>query len=165
MFQVVMSIFMFFILVVLQFVIPKYFSIINIYPNFILIYIVFTGLNKGSIKGELTGFFYGLIWDILSTDIFGIRTLTFTISGYLSGRFNKKLDKNQPLTQVIVMLFSLLIVKFGTSIIYLIVRTETPYPYFEITYNTWGQMLCNLILAPIIFKGLFYISEKKLIKN
>ena len=80
----IFKIFVFFILIILQFVVPKYFPLYNFYPNFILIYIVYIGLNKGSIKGELTGFFYGLIWDILSTDILGIRTLTFTISGYLS---------------------------------------------------------------------------------
>lgn len=156
----IFKIFVFFILIILQFVVPKYFPLHNFYPNFILIYIVYIGLNKGSIKGELTGFFYGLIWDILSTDILGIRTLTFTISGYLSGRFNKNLDKAQPLTQIIVMFLSLLIVQFGTSIIYLIVHTETDYPYFEITYSTWFQIICNIVLTPILFKLMSLVKDK-----
>lgn len=160
MLRFIVVLFTFFILIILQFIVPKYFSIITFYPNFILIYIVYIGLNKGSVKGELTGFLYGLFWDILSTDIFGIRALTFTISGYLSGKFNKKLDKNQPLTQIIVMLLSLLIVQFGTSLIYLIVHTETSYPYFEITYNTWLQILCNIILTPITFKFMSSIENK-----
>lgn len=160
MLRFIVTLFTFFILIILQFIIPKYFSIINFYPNFILIYIVYIGLNKGSVKGEFTGFLYGLFWDILSTDIFGIRTLTFTISGYLSGRFNKKLDKNQPLTQIIVMLLSLVVVQFGTSLIYLIVHTEAIYPYFEITYNTWLQILCNIILTPVMFKFMNFIENK-----
>ena len=160
MIRLIISVFTFFVLIILQFIVPKYLAIVNFYPNFILIYIVYIGLNRGSIKGELTGFFYGLIWDILSTDIFGIRALTFTISGYISGRFNKKLDKNQVLTQIIVMFLSLVVVQFGTSLIYLIVHTETSYPYFEISYNTWFQFLCNLILAPILFKFMSYIGNK-----
>lgn len=160
MFKIIVTILTFFILIILQFVIPKYFSIVNIYPNFILIYIVYIGLNKGSLKGELTGFFYGLIWDILSTDIFGIRALTFTLSGYLSGMFNKKLDKNQPLTQLIVMFLSLLVIQFGTTLIYLIVPTETQYQYFEITYNTWLKIICNLIITPILFKIILFIKNK-----
>ena len=154
------TLFVFFILIILQFIIPKYFSAVTIYPNFILIYIVYTGLNKGSVKGQFAGFFYGLFWDILATDIFGIRALAFTISGYLSGRFNKKLDKNQPLTQVIVILLSLIVVQLITSLIYLIIHTETIYPYFEITYRTWGQFVCNIILTPIFFKLMNFIEKK-----
>ncbi len=164
MLRTIFTLLVFFILIILQFIIPKYFSAINIYPNFILVYIVYTGLNKGSIKGQFTGFFYGLFWDILATDIFGIRALTFTISGYLSGRFNKKLDKNQPLTQIIVILLALVVVQFITSFIYLLVHTETTYPYFEITYRTWGQILCNIILTPILFKVMNF-TENKLLNN
>ena len=111
MINIIISIIVYFLLIILQFVIPKYmpFNIWMIYPNFILMFVVYTALNKGIMKGQLTGFFYGLTWDVLATDIFGVRTLSFTIAGYLAGSFNKKLNKNQPLTQIIVMALGLMI--------------------------------------------------------
>ncbi len=73
MINIILMFLLYAVLLIIQFVIPKYFVCNSIYPNFILMYVVYVALNRGAMKGQLTGFLYGLSWDILSTDIFGIR--------------------------------------------------------------------------------------------
>jgi rod shape-determining protein MreD len=142
------------------------FNIWMLYPNFILMFVVYTALNKGIMKGQLTGFFYGLTWDVLSTDIFGVRTLSFTIAGYLAGSFNKKLNKNQPLTQIIVMAIGLIITHLILNVVYLILpESETVFVQsFELSYLMIFNIIVNIVLAPLIFK-IFLFIDKIFIEN
>ena len=166
MINIIISIIVYFFLIILQFVIPKYmpFNIWMLYPNFILMFVVYTALNKGIMKGQLTGFFYGLTWDVLSTDIFGVRTLSFTIAGYLAGSFNKKLNKNQPLTQIIVMSIGLVITQLILNIAYIIMpASETIFiQSFELSYLVIFNILINLILTPVVFKIFLIVDRKNL---
>ena len=166
MINVIISIIIYFALIIVQFVIPKYmpFNIWMVYPNFILMFIVYVALNKGIMKGQTIGFLYGLTWDVLSTDIFGVRTLSFTIAGYLAGSFNKKLNKNQPLTQIIVMAVGLIVTHMILNITYIIMpASETVYVQnFELSYLIIFNILINLILTPIIFKIFLLIDKRTL---
>ena len=160
----IITILIYLILIVVQFVIPKYmpFNIWMVYPNFILMFIVYTALNKGIMKGQTIGFIYGLTWDILSTDIFGIRALSFTIAGYLAGSFNKKLNKNQPLTQIIVMAIGLIVTQLVLNITYIIMPASEKIfvQNFELSYIVIFNILVNLILTPLIFKIFLFIDRK-----
>lgn len=162
----IITIIIYLILIVVQFVIPKYmpFNIWVVYPNFILMFVVYTALNKGIMKGQTIGFIYGLTWDILSTDIFGIRALSFTIAGYLAGSFNKKLNKNQSLTQIIVMAIGLIVTQLILNITYVIMpASETIFVQnFELSYLIIFNILVNLILTPVIFKGFLFIDRRSL---
>ncbi len=160
----IISILIFFILIIIQFVIPKYMplNIWTLYPNFILMFVVYTALNKGIMRGQITGFVYGLTWDVLSTDIFGVRTLGFTIAGYLAGSFNKKLNKNQPLTQIIVMAIGLIVTHLILNITYVIMpASETVFVQnFELSYLIIFNILINLFLTPFVFK-IFLTFDRK----
>ena len=166
MINVIISIIIYFALIIVQFVIPKYmpFNIWMVYPNFILMFIVYVALNKGIMKGQTIGFIYGLTCDVLSTDIFGVRTLSFTIAGYLAGSFNKKLNKNQPLTQIIVMAIGLIVTHLILNITYIIMpASETIYiQNFELSFLIIFNILINLILTPIIFKVFLLIDKRTL---
>ncbi len=167
MINVIITIIIYLILIIVQFVIPKYmpFNIWMVYPNFILMFVVYTALNKGIMKGQISGFIYGLTWDVLSTDIFGIRALSFTIAGYLAGSFNKKLNKNQPLTQIIVMSIGLIVTHLILNITYIIMpASETVFiQSFELSYLVIFNMLVNLILTPVVFKVFLVVDRKNLL--
>lgn len=164
MIKIVISIIVYLVLIVMQFILPKYvpLNLWLLYPNFILMFVVYVALNKGVMKGQITGFIYGLTWDILSTDIFGVRALSFTIAGYLSGNFNKKFNKSQPLTQIIVMGIGLIVTHFVINVVYIIMPlSDTVYiPTFELSHLVILNILINLILTPIIFKIFLFIDEK-----
>ena len=156
----IIKIIIYLIFIVLQFVVPKYmpFNIWVIYPNFILMFIIYTSLNKGIIKGQIIGFIYGLTWDILSTDIFGVRALSFTIAGYLSGCFNKKLNKKQPIIQIALMTIGLVITHLILNVMYMVTPSTDDIfiQDFELSYLVFP----NIILTPIIFKMFSFIDER-----
>ena len=164
MIKIVISIIVYLVLIVIQFILPKYvpLNLWLLYPNFILMFVVYLALNKGVMKGQITGFIYGLTWDILSTDIFGVRALSFTIAGYLAGNFNRKFNKSQPLTQIIVMGIGLIVTHFVINVVYIIMPlSDTVYiPTFELSHLVILNILINLILTPIIFKIFLFIDEK-----
>ncbi|MCR4663140.1 MAG: rod shape-determining protein MreD [Endomicrobiaceae bacterium] len=167
MINIIITVIIYLLLIIMQFVVPKYmpFNIWMVYPNFILMYIVYTALNKGIMKGQIIGFIYGLTWDILSTDIFGIRALSFTIAGYLAGSFNKKLNKNQPLTQIIVMAIGLIVTHLILNITYVVMPASEKIfvQNFELSYMVIFNILVNLILTPLIF-GIFLFVDRKILK-
>lgn len=152
------------IFIILQFVIPKYmpFDIWIIYPNFILMFILYTALNKGIMEGQITGFIYGLTWDVLSTDIFGVRALSFTIVGYLFGFFNKKLNKKQPITQISLIAVGLVITQLVMYIVYMITYSTDDIfvQKFELSFSILANVFVNLLLTPIIFKIFLFIEER-----
>ena len=162
----IITIIIYLILIVIQFVVPKYmpFNIWMFYPNFILMFVVYTALNKGIMKGQLIGFFYGLTWDILSNDIFGVRTLSFTIAGYLAGSFNRKLNKNQFLTQIIVMAIGLIVTHLILNITYIVMPASEKIfvQNFELSCLIMFNVLVNLILTPLIFKIFLFIDRRSL---
>ena len=159
----IISIIIFFILIVVQFVIPKYmpFNLWTLYPNFILMFVAYTALNKGIMRGQITGFVYGLTWDVLSTDIFGVRALSFTIAGYLAGSFNKKLNKNQPLTQIIVMSIGLVITQLILNITYILPKLE--HVNISFIHNKLQYSLYKIIATNAIKKMIDYNSIISLI--
>ncbi len=160
----IIKIIVYLIFIVLQFVVPKYmpFNIWVVYPNFILMFIIYTSLNKGIIKGQIIGFIYGLTWDILSTDIFGVRSLSFTIAGYLSGCFNKKLNKKQPIIQIALMMVGLVVTQLILNFMYMITPSTDDIfiQDFELSYSVLPNIAVNLILTPIIFKIFSFIDER-----
>lgn len=124
----------------------------TVYPNFILIYVVYVALNRGAMKGQLTGFFYGLSWDILATDVFGARTLTLTLAGYIAGKFNKNLNKDQIATQVIIMLICLIITHLSLVLLYLLIPDNFAKKSIELNSNFLLYCLVNIIITPVVFK-------------
>ena len=149
------------LLIVIQFVLPKYFSLTNIYPNFIIMYVLFVALNKGAMSGQITGFFYGFTWDVLSTDIFGVRALTLTICGHFAGKFNKKLNKDQSIVQILLMFFCLIITQISLVFLYFIIPNDFGNRTLFANYNVLLSVILTIILTPFVFKILAFFYGTK----
>jgi len=149
------------LLIVIQFVLPKYFSLTNIYPNFIIMYVLFVALNKGAMSGQITGFFYGFTWDVLSTDIFGVRALTLTICGHFAGKFNKKLNKDQAIVQILLMFFCLIITQISLVFLYFIIPNDFGNRTLFANYNVLLSVILTIILTPFVFKILAFFYGTK----
>jgi rod shape-determining protein MreD len=135
----------------LQFFFSKYFNIYDIFPNLILIAIVYLGLTKGIVSAEVMGFLFGLTWDVFSTGIFGIRAVMFTVVGYLTGMMNKSFDKNRLPAQVVIVFLANLTYWFGFSFIYLILLAGENNSSSFITAQAVFKVLATVLFAPIIF--------------
>ena len=119
-------------------------------------YVLFIALNKGTMCGQITGFVYGLSWDVLSTDIFGVRALTLTICGHFAGKFNKKLNKDQAIVQIMLMLICLIITQISLMLLYFIIPNDFGNRALFSNYNVLMSVLLTLIFTPVVFKILNY---------
>jgi rod shape-determining protein MreD len=140
----------------IQFFFGRHINVCGIFPNFILVFIVYLGLSKGIINAQLMGFLFGLTWDTFSTDIFGIRTIMFTVIGYLAGVFCRKFDRERIFTQAVVIFFAGAVYWLGFSLIYFIFSDNGNHMFYFNILSASSKIVITAVFAPLVF----YILEK-----
>lgn len=66
-------------------------------PDFIAIFVLYTGTRHGRLTGVLTGFILGLLVDLAGVgSYFGLTSLTCSITGYLAGYLKGKYERMLP---------------------------------------------------------------------
>lgn len=58
-------------------------------PNLLLMITFIFGFMRGRKTGLLTGFFCGILIDVLYSDVIGVNAIIFMFVGYINGWFNK----------------------------------------------------------------------------
>ncbi len=122
-------------------------GISGISANLILVAVLYFGLSKGPMPGEVLGFFWGLMIDASSLGLMGLHALLFASAGYLAGMLRRQLDEDKGWTQVI---FS-----FAMSSLYVVVSlifermfsAASRPPSFSMAI----QPFINALVAPLIF--------------
>jgi rod shape-determining protein MreD len=140
----------------LQFFFGRYINVYGIFPNFILIFVVYLGLSKGIINAQLMGFLFGLTWDVFSTDIFGVRTVMFTVIGYLTGRFYGNFYEKKFFTQVVITFFSDAVYWLGFGLIYFIFSDNRNCVFSFSILSVFLKIVVTAVFSPLVF----YILEK-----
>lgn len=136
----------------IQFFFGQYLNIDGIFPNFILIAIIYLGLSRGRMSAQCMGFLFGLTWDVFSTDVFGVRTIMFTIIGHMAGGLSKSFDKDQIPTQIVIVLVGNIIYWLGFSLIYLIIPEDfAVYKPFAISLHSTLKVAFTVLIAPVVF--------------
>jgi rod shape-determining protein MreD len=102
-------------------------------------------------SAEMSGFLFGLTWDVFSTDIFGMRAVIFTIVGYLTGMMNKHFDKDNPFAKIVIVLLANLVYCFSFSFIYWILSTSESSSLSFITAQAAFKILITALITPVIF--------------
>jgi rod shape-determining protein MreD len=149
--------------IVVQFSWAKYFVIFGLFPNVILLMLLFIGLTRGSTAGQLLGFSLGLTWDVLSVDLFGSHAFLCTVVGYLSGKLARKWDESKIATQVIIAGFASVFFWLGIDITRMIFGENAP--GIRSDYIVIVQIFYNMIIAPIIFGiakfiGYYFVNKE-----
>ncbi len=91
--------FTFILMLTFQFSFLWRFSFFGVIPNILLILIVWVSLYKGSHKGQIMGFFTGIVVDAFSIGIFGANAFLFTGVGFFVGLLKKKVDEGNIFVQ------------------------------------------------------------------
>jgi rod shape-determining protein MreD len=145
----------------LQFFFGRYLNIDGIFPNFILIAVVYLGLARGKMGAQTMGFLYGLTWDSFSTDVFGVRAIMFTVIGYFSGALNKNFDRDQAFAQIVLVFAASIIYWLGFSLIYFIIP-EGAGSYRPFVVSLYGSLkiLFTVLIAPAVFFVLNVITRR-----
>jgi rod shape-determining protein MreD len=127
-------------------------NICGIYPNFILILIVYLGFSRGSVNTQLLGFLFGLTWDVLSIDIFGIRAILFVVIGYLAGLFSKSFDGSKVITQFVLVLFASIIYWVGFTFLYYVLSDMSfSFTFSLITLLGPMKVVATVFITPAVF--------------
>lgn len=123
--------------------------------NGVLVAVLFFGLSRGPLVGQLMGFGWGLLMDASSLGLMGLHTLIYAAAGYTGGMVRRQLDETKAWTQAI---FS-----FAATIAYLALYMVL-YHFFSIggvpvTWRLALQPLANAVIAPMEFWCLERWSE------
>ncbi|MDR3274922.1 MAG: rod shape-determining protein MreD [Endomicrobium sp.] len=138
-------------LCLLQFFFGKYINIYGIFPNFILIVIVYLGLSKGIIDAELTGFLFGLTWDVFSSEVFGVTAVMFTVIGYFAGRIHRNFNREKVFTQFVIVFFASIIYCLGANLFYFIFTDNRNYAVSFIAKPGFVNIIVTVFAAPVVF--------------
>lgn len=70
-----------------------YIAVESVTPDLLVVLTVFVALREGQFTGLLVGFFLGLFFDLISSDIIGTNALSKMLAGFVAGYFyNDKLS-------------------------------------------------------------------------
>ncbi|MCL2390316.1 MAG: rod shape-determining protein MreD [Endomicrobia bacterium] len=160
--KVISYVFFYAFFCLLQFFFGKYLTVGGIFPNFILIAVVYLGFSRGRISAQTMGFCFGLTWDVFSTDVFGARTLMLTVIGYFSGMFNRQFDKDQIAAQVTAVFLASLVYWAGFSTVYFILpEGSRNYVPFAVTLPGTLKIVVTVLITPLVFWVLNFASVLK----
>lgn len=133
----------------------EYLAIAGILPNLLIILTAATGFIRGPKEGLLTGFFCGLLLDIMSGNALGFYTMIYLFAGYLNGFFKHSFYPENiklPVGSVILTDFFVNVVIYIASFL---IRGKFAFGYYlfhiifpELVYTA----LVALVLYPVILK-------------
>ena len=126
-----------------------------IYPDFLLIFIVFFALYRKELAGIWVGFFGGLLEDGANwvfdkthggfTVVIGIHAFVYSLLGYVLGKLGVYFERYQSSFTVLLLLFTVIFARFFIWFIYGVVDN------FNKNYPILGPAFFTALLAPLWF--------------
>ncbi len=130
--QYILSIILFFPVLLIQITVVPLLSINSVIPDFILILLVYYSITQGQIYGSVLGFIYGLLFDIITGSLIGSTMIAKILAGFTAGYFSAENKRDQyliPYNFALIVLLSGIIdstvntffssVEFNTNIIFI----------------------------------------------
>ena len=119
----ILSIILFFPLLILQTTLVPLIAINGITPDLIMILLVFFAMKYGQMYGTVLGFIYGFLFDLITGTLLGSTMLAKTLAGFIAGYFSNenKVDnylKSYPFLLIVLLcsVIDLIIGAFFTNI-------------------------------------------------
>lgn len=143
------------ILIILQVSVLNRIPYLNASPNLILIYTFSAGLLRGSENGMLTGFFGGLIMDVILGQYIGYSSLIYIVIGFLTGLMYQRLTTDVPLVPILIAFFSELFYHMYIYIFRFLVRNRMNFgSYFK--NIIFPEVVFTVVVSIILFGLLYY---------
>ena len=125
-------------------------AIYHAIPDLALGILVFTAYNNGTMTGQLTGFFSGLLLDFLSAAPLGLNALVRTIAGALTGLV-KGIFILDAIFLPILLCASATCVKALLLLLLHILFGEGVHAYPLLAPTFWIELGLNTLTAPLLF--------------
>lgn len=134
--------------------------ILPIVPDLLMIMVLYIAYTNGSMLGQTTGFFSGIILDFSSASPLGLNALVRTIMGFVFG----KLHQNIRVTGLFIPMIIGFLATILKAMLFTLVSFFYPsgvYTYFSAGNTFITECFFNSILTPIMFKYLASFSVFK----
>lgn len=119
-------------------------------PDVVLVLVLYSALYNGSETGVVTGFFSGLILDILSLAPMGLHSAVFVLIGYFAGKLYGKYNVNRSLITIGLTVIALLIQIAIQIIARFIFGQNILFPPLS-EPDFWICMAVTVVLSPLVF--------------
>ena len=141
-------------------------------PNLILMFACIVGFMRGRTSGMFTGFFGGLLVDIMAGgNIIGICALLYMFAGFFNGLFHREYEKEQLLLPLSLVALCDFIFGFLYYCISFLLRNNLNLPWYlsriilpEVVYTTFVSIFAYLIVY-FINNQLKLTEKKRLTRN
>jgi rod shape-determining protein MreD len=136
--------------VILQSTVLRNVEILKVVPDIALCILVFSSYVNGTMTGQVSGFFSGLLYDFISAAPLGLNCIYRTIIGALAGLFKGALFLDYFFMPVILCTLATIIKAITRFLLNLILNLSIE--VYSITTSTfWIEIGYNAVCAPLIF--------------
>lgn len=139
-----------FIAAILQSTLLSRLAVYHAVPDIALGIIVYSAYVNGVMAGQLSGFFYGIVLDLLSAAPLGLNALIRTIIGALSGIFKGKFFLDFFLLPMILCASATILKALLFFLLSLLFSGSVPSYQFGAP-GLWIELGLNTVIAPFLF--------------
>lgn len=133
-----------------------YFKIGAVVPDVTLVSLICIAFIEGQFAGTASGFFAGVLKDLISLRGFGVNALTHTLIGYLSGAFETSVIKNSLILMLVVAGATLAAQVFYVGIAFLL-NYQIDYLFFSYALLA---ALYNALISPFIYAAIKFFYQQ-----
>ena len=123
---------------------------LKIIPDLALCIVVFSAYKNGTMTGQVSGFFSGVLIDFLSAAPLGMNCLLRTLIGALTGIFKGAFFLDAFLMPVLLCAAATLLKALIVFLLHLIMGPVVP-TYSLFTSMLWIELGLNCLCAPLLF--------------
>ncbi len=145
---------------ILQSTLFRYITIWNVKPDLVLIILVFVASRRGSMVGQVTGFWGGFVEDLLSTAPLGFNALIKTLIGYIYGIIEDRIVIDPIILPVLIVGIATIIKYLFVAVISAIFSIESIGAVL-VSSRFLVEILYNSLSAPFVFALLSLIKSLK----
>ncbi|MCL2765476.1 MAG: rod shape-determining protein MreD [Treponema sp.] len=135
---------------ILQSTIIGSFALFQVVPDLALCIVVFSAYVNGSMTGQVSGFFSGLLLDFLSAAPLGLNSFIRTVIGALAGLFKGSFFLDVIFMPAVLCAVATIIKALLLLVLHLIIGPAIPV-YSFITSTFWIELGYNALSAPLLF--------------
>jgi len=125
-------------------------AFLSVVPDLALCIVVFSAYVNGTMTGQVSGFFSGLLLDFLSASPLGMNCFVRTVIGALTGLFKGALFLDIIFMPAILCALATVIKAIIVFVLHLVVGSSVP-TYSFTSSVFWIELGLNAISAPLLF--------------
>lgn len=135
------------------------FSIGGITPNLVLMFTCIVGYMRGRTSGLFTGFFGGMLIDIMRGEIIGFTALLFMLAGFFNGLFHKEYVKEQLVLPISICALCNLLFGIASYVTGFLVRNRLDFFYY-LGRVILPEVVYTSVLTIFAYIIVYYINRK-----